>query len=59
MIEVGKGGGGVGEWGVGQIGHFCHRALLRSRGNLDVRMTESRNERSEQLLMMPIGQLPD
>ena len=57
MIELGGEGGGGG--GVGQIGHFCHRVLLRSRGNLDVRMTESRNARSEQLLMMPIEQLPD
>jgi len=56
LIEV---GGGEREGGVGQIGHFCHRALLRSRGNLDVRMTESRNAKSEQLLMMPIEQLPD
>ena len=43
----------MGEWGVGQIGH---RVLLRSRGNLDVRMTEAR---SVPLLMMPIEQLTD
>jgi len=33
--------------------------LSRSRGNVDVRLTESGDARSEQLLMMPTEQLSD
>jgi len=37
--------------------HSCEFEILRSRGNVDARITESGNARSEQLFVMPTEQL--